>query len=439
MSSDDDELVDSRPVNFTGGVEVDGKTRFGVDAEAALELESKRDPAFEQHLLEFVCDVLGRPRLPADTQFSASFVDGVLLTELANAIKPGCCAVATSRTLSGSSGGVRALTSISGYLHACKEHFGLRPAELISPADVANGVNAVGLQRHLAALARHVKTLPQFANVHYRGPARVQAARSWSFRDAQAQKQAEFERAKAAGFREPVRIWQRPLDLLLFLLQLLVIVRVAVSLNAFACGQGADVSFLSPAAPVAPAAAPALTPSAEGSWFFNAFFPRQEEAETVAAKPLEPPPPPERADWLEQTCDAVDQLPLAARIRAVLSPDHLSDPRAQKIANIADLLIETALASVAMAGSVCILVGVQRWRRPAMVQSIFYLSAVLPKLLLIECLQLWLGELDVDDAARLVFLLVFAALLAFQLRRFARDQQPFTRRMVQWNKKQKTS
>jgi hypothetical protein len=426
-SSSDDEL-DSRPVNFTGGIEVDGKTRFGVDAEAALELESKRDPAFERHLLEFVCDVLGRPRLPADVQFSASFVDGVLLTELANAIKPGCCAVATSRTLSGSSGGVRALASIASYLLACKTHFGLRADELISPADVANGVNAVGLQRHLAALARHVKTLPQFANVHYRGPARVQAARSWSFRDAQAQKQAEFERAKAAGFREPVRIWQRPLDLLLFLLQLLVIVRVAVSLNAFACGQGADVSFLLSPAPVAPAAAPAPTPSAEGSWFFNAFLPRQ-EAETAPAKPI---------DWLEQTCDAVDRLPLAARIRAVLSPDHLSDPRAQKMANIADLLIETALASIAVAGVVCVLVGIQRWRRPAMAQSIFYLSAVLPKLLLIECLQLWLGELDVDDAARLAFLLVFAALLAFQLRRLARDQQPFSRRMAQWAGKKKT-
>ena len=66
---------------------------------------------------------------------------------------------------------------------------------------------------------------------------------------------------------------------------------------------------------------------------------------------------------------------------------------------------------------------------------------MLPKLLLVEAVHVmtdgmeWTGG---DEVARLGFLILFAALFAWQVRRLARDQQPFTRRMPQYLKRFKS-
>jgi hypothetical protein len=442
--SDDDEShfslprsASERAVNFTGGIEVDGRQRFGMDAEAALEQERKHDPQLEAHLIQWLSAMTQR-QFATDAKLSDLVRDGQLLCDVANVIQPNVC-----RQVSGKGSGIRSMHVIATYLNVCKTTFGLRPEEMVSASDLMQGTNRLELVRHLCALARYTKTLPQFSHIEFKGPARVQPNRSWSFRDAQQAEQRAFERAKSMGFREPVPLRSRLKDLLLVVLQIMLLVRSYTLATAFVCDR--------PAATAAAAAVDVVTQTivpnviAEPSWLDVLLFRGGASSSSSPPAPQPPPPPPPPATattfveelrivWIDESCVAIRSTPLVQQLEAILAPQHaqLALERNRRIAEFCEVGIEVAMSVIALVGIVALLAGIDRWRRPGLVHATFLSIAVLPKLLLVECVHFVVDGFTgaPEELWRVAFLVVLVTLVAHQIRRLSQQQLPFTRRMA---------
>lgn len=432
-----------RAVNYTGGIEVDGRQRFGLDAEHALEQERKHDPQLELHLVQWLAAMTSK-QFASDANLSELVRDGQLLVELANVIQPNVCKV-----ISGKGSGIKSMHSVSAYLQVCKAQFGLRPEELVSPSDLLHGTNRLELVRHLCAIARYTKTLPQFNHIEFKGPARVQANRSWSFRDAQLAEDRAFEKAKAMGFREPVPLRSRPKDLLLVLLQILLLARAYALGTAFVCDRPAAVAaaaVLPPHViePIVVASAPTI---AEPPGWLDLLLFRGSAADATLPPPPPPaaalsPPPPQSSSfveelctaWLDESCESIRSVPLVQLFEAVVAPQHaqLALERNRRIAEFCDVGIETAMSAIALVGIVALLGGIDRWRRAGLVHATYVAIAILPKLLLVECVHFIVDGIagTADELGRVAFLVVLVALVAMQIRRLAPQQLPFTRRMA---------
>jgi hypothetical protein len=448
MSDDDlDEPVvisrlsrSDRAVNYTGGIEVDGRQRFGLDAEHALEQERKHDPQLEADLVRWLA-AMTQKQFSSDAKLGELVRDGQLLVELANAIQPNVCKV-----ISGKGSGIKSMHSVAAYLQVCKSAFGLRAEELVSASDLLHGTNRLELVRHLCAVARYTKTLPQFSHVEFKGPARVQANRTWSFRDAQQAEERAFEKAKAMGFREPVPLRARPKDLLLVLLQLLLLARAYALATAFVCDRPAAVAAAAGPPPPPPLATPIerTAPVVEPGWLDLLLFRGGSGADVPApaAAPAAPPPPSSpssfveelRVAWLDDSCDSIRSAPIVQRFEAIVAPQHaqLALERNRRIGEFCDVGIETAMSVIALVGIVALLVGIDRWRRAGLVHATYIAIAVLPKLLLVECVHFVVDGIagTSDELGRVAFLIVLAALVALQIRRLTPQQLPFTRRMA---------
>jgi hypothetical protein len=445
---DDDDATSSlsrlsksdRAVNYTGGIEVDGRQRFGLDAEHALEQERKHDPQLESHLVQWLA-AMTQKQFASDAKLSELVRDGQLLVELANAIQPNVCKV-----ISGKGSGIKSMHSVSAYLQVCKTDFGLRPEELVSPSDLLHGTNRLELVRHLCAVARYAKTLPQFSHIEFKGPARVQSNRNWSFREAQQAEDRAFEKAKAMGFREQVPLRSRPKDLLLVLLQILLLARAWALATAFVCERPVAVAAVVPPSPIAVATQEPVVAIAEPvGWLDSLLFrappspPPPPSAPTVLSPPPPPPPPSSfveelRTVWLDESCASIRTVPIVQRFEAIMAPQHAQQSleRNRRIAEFCDVGIETAMSVIALVGIVALLAGIDRWRRAGLVHATFLAIAVLPKLLLVECVHFIVEGIagTTDELGRVMFLVVLVALVAFQIRRLTPQQLPFTRRMA---------
>lgn len=138
--------------------------------------------------------------------------------------------------------------------------------------------------------------------------------------------------------------------------------------------------------------------------------------------------------WIDETCDAIRSTSLMRQLEAILAPQHaqLALERNRRIAEFCDVGIEVAMSAIALVGIVALLAGIDRWRRPGLVHATFLAIAVLPKLLLVECVHFVVDGFTgtAEELWRVAFLVVLATLVAQQVRRLSQQQLPFTRRMA---------
>jgi hypothetical protein len=77
----------SNIANRTGGVEVNGRMLFGMDAELALKAQAKYDYALEKEIMAWIEQVIGEHLNPR-TDIAEALKSGIVLIRLLNAIKP---------------------------------------------------------------------------------------------------------------------------------------------------------------------------------------------------------------------------------------------------------------------------------------------------------------------------------------------------------------
>ena len=82
------ETMTAAPIaNYTGGVEIEGKLYYGLDAEIALKQQAKFDYDLERRLREWIEETLGEKL--SDDDLGNALKSGIVLCNLINKIKPG--------------------------------------------------------------------------------------------------------------------------------------------------------------------------------------------------------------------------------------------------------------------------------------------------------------------------------------------------------------
>ena len=154
-------------VNKTGGVEVNGRLYFGMDAELALKAQQNYDYGLEREIAEWIEGVLGK-KLP-NRDFAESLKSGVILCELLNVIRPNTIKKINTRSIA-----LMEIENIKLYLEGCWK-LGVPSGDLFVSSDLYNKKSMQAVLQNLTSLSRLAARIPS-----YSGPLMASHSRSSS-------------------------------------------------------------------------------------------------------------------------------------------------------------------------------------------------------------------------------------------------------------------
>ena len=156
----------------------DGVQLYGMDAEAWLEMQAKRDHELELDLAQWIGEVIGEPLQPASDLIGA-LKSGVVLCKLVNKVYPGTIAIINQR--SGFAAALAERDNIQFYLTACYKIGQTHSTFTIS--DLYERKGELEVVRNVLAFARMAHSLPNWKGPVMKGlsrpPKQVQPAKKW--------------------------------------------------------------------------------------------------------------------------------------------------------------------------------------------------------------------------------------------------------------------
>lgn len=146
----------SRPivVNRTGGVSVDGKILYGMDAELHYKMKAKEDPEWERKCLEWICDVTGEKNFSPSLSLFECLSDGVLLIKLVNTLKPGTIGAYNRIDPNNSKSTALAATGNIRLYLAAVQALGVPGVDMFLVEDLRTGRSMSMVCRNVASLSR---------------------------------------------------------------------------------------------------------------------------------------------------------------------------------------------------------------------------------------------------------------------------------------------
>lgn len=180
--SKDSSAAPAEIVNKTGGVEINGKLYFGLDAEIQLKQQEQFDYKLEKELWRWIAAALDdQSLLSAGDDLAAVLLDGQVLCRLANRVKPN-----SVKKINAKKGvALMAMENIRHYLAFCWS-IGLPSTSLFTSSDLYNRRSITEVLRNLEALARHTQTLDGWTGPPWTGPKlakRKEGEKSWATLD----------------------------------------------------------------------------------------------------------------------------------------------------------------------------------------------------------------------------------------------------------------
>jgi hypothetical protein len=162
-------------VNKTGGVEVNGKMYYGLDAEIQLKQQANYDYKLEKTVWQWIEAALNE-KLKGD-DLGAVLKDGQVLCRLANRIQPGAIKKINAKDIA-----LMSMENIRHYLAFCWS-IGLPSTSLFTSSDLYNRRSLTEVLRNLEALARYTQTLAGWTGPTWTGPKlakRKEGEKSWA-------------------------------------------------------------------------------------------------------------------------------------------------------------------------------------------------------------------------------------------------------------------
>lgn len=145
----------------------DGVQLYGMDAEAWLEMQAKRDPELELELAQWIGEIIGEPLQPANDLIGA-LRSGVVLCKLVNKVYPGTIAQINMR--SGFAAALAERDNIQFYLSACYKIGVTHSTFTIS--DLFERKGELEVVRNVLAFTRTAHSLPNWKGSVMKGIAR---------------------------------------------------------------------------------------------------------------------------------------------------------------------------------------------------------------------------------------------------------------------------
>ncbi len=158
-----------------GGVEINGKMYFGLDAEIQLKNQANFDYKLERSLRQWIEGVLNE-QLKGD-DLGEALKDGSVLCRLANVIKPGSIKKINTKQVA-----LMSMENIRHYLSFCWQ-IGLPSTSLFTSSDLYNRRALTEVLRNIEALARYTQTLDGWQGPVWTGPKlakRKEGDKSWA-------------------------------------------------------------------------------------------------------------------------------------------------------------------------------------------------------------------------------------------------------------------
>jgi predicted nucleic acid-binding Zn-ribbon protein len=162
-------------VNKTGGVEVNGKMYYGLDAEIQLKQQANYDYKLEKTVWQWIEAALNE-KLKGD-DLGAVLKDGQVLCRLANRIQPGAIKKINAKDIA-----LMSMENIRHYLAFCWS-IGLPSTSLFTSSDLYNRRSLTEVLRNLEALGRYTQTLAGWSGPAWSGPKlakRKEGEKSWA-------------------------------------------------------------------------------------------------------------------------------------------------------------------------------------------------------------------------------------------------------------------
>jgi hypothetical protein len=162
-------------VNKTGGVEINGKMFYGLDAEIMLKQQANYDYKLEKTIWQWIESALNE-KLKGD-DLGAVLKDGQVLCRLANRIQPGSIKKINAKDIA-----LMSMENIRHYLAFCWS-IGLPSTSLFTSSDLYNRRSLTEVLRNLEALARYTQTLTGWTGPTWTGPKlakRKEGEKSWA-------------------------------------------------------------------------------------------------------------------------------------------------------------------------------------------------------------------------------------------------------------------
>ena len=146
-----------------------GEALYGMDKELAAKAKAKYDPALEGACREWVQAMTG-VSFAARSSLQSELRSGVVLCELANAVKPGCCAKPSTMAMP-----FKQMENIAKYLAAC-EALGVPKHDQFYTVALFENKDMLAVLTNIQALGRAAQRVPGFEGPSF--GAKLAAAKS---------------------------------------------------------------------------------------------------------------------------------------------------------------------------------------------------------------------------------------------------------------------